>query len=167
MGTGKSTVGKLVAEALGLAFVDMDEEIVRRTGMPVTDIFAQQGEAGFRELESALAGELGAREGMVISTGGGTVLRVENKAALSTNGLIVCLTCSPDEILRRVAQDTGRPLLEGEDKAGRIAALLAKRAAAYLTVPVVIDTTYRTIAEVVDAVVKAYQDETCKPSTLP
>lgn len=165
MGTGKSSVGRAVAQRLGMAFVDMDKVIEARGGMPITEMFARYGENGFRAVESALARELGAREGLVIATGGGTMMRPENRAALGANGLIVCLTCSAKEILRRLDGDTTRPMLAAPDKRERVQELLAIRTPVYTSLPVVVDTTGRSVAEVAADVMSAYRDLQCKPST--
>jgi shikimate kinase len=164
MATGKSTVGRAVAKVLGMDFVDMDEVIEAQAGMAISEMFARHGEDTFREAESALARELGAREGVVIATGGGTMMRAENRAALEAKGLITCLTCAPEEVLRRVGRDTTRPMLKAPDRLERIKELLAIRMPVYKTLPVLIDTTGRDIAAVVAAVVKAYQDEGCRDS---
>ena len=164
MGTGKSSVGRLVAERLGLTFVDMDEVIEAREGVPITELFSRHGEAGFRAVESAVARELGMGEGLVIATGGGTMLAPENRAALGENGLIVCLTCAADQILRRLDGDTTRPMLAAPDKEKRMNELLAARMPVYTSLPVVVDTTRRSVAEVAEVVVSAYRGVECKPS---
>lgn len=168
MGTGKSTIGKAVAERLGREFVDMDEVIAIRAGRTIAQIFADDGEDAFREAESALARELGERVDLVIATGGGTLLRAENRRALEENGLIVCLTCAPEEIACRLAGDGTRPLLSGSlpkptdrrDESQRameerVRDLLAERLPVYTSLPVVIDTTGHTVSEVVAAVLRA------------
>lgn len=165
MGTGKSSVGRMVAERLGMRFVDMDEVIEAREGMPITDMFARYGEGAFRAVETALAGELGAREGLVIATGGGTMMSPENRTALGENGLIVCLTCAAEEILRRLGGDATRPMLAAPDKGERLRELLAARMPVYERLPVVLDTTRRSVAEVAEVIVSTYWGAECKPST--
>jgi len=123
------------------------------------------GEDGFRAAESALARELGAREGLVIATGGGTMMRPENRVALGENGLIVCLTCAAEEILRRLDGDTTRPMLAAPDKMERVKELLDIRMPVYVSLPVVVDTTGRSVAEVAEVVMTAYRNAQCKPST--
>ena len=104
-GCGKTTVGRALAGKLGRTFVDLDEEIVRRAGMPIPEIFAREGEAGFRERESALVREFGERTGLVVSTGGGVVTRRENYIPLKQNGLLLHLRRDPAAL-----PTDGRPL---------------------------------------------------------
>jgi len=133
MGTGKTTAGRLVAEKLGLDFVDTDAIIESRHG-PIPEIFRAQGEAGFRAIERALARELADRHGLVISTGGRMMLDAENVASLGHRGHIICLVATPEEILRRVSADgplADRPMLSGSDPRQRIVELLTERGPGY------------------------------------
>ena len=111
MGTGKTTVGRLVAEALHFDFLDTDELIQSRTGKSIADIFAQDGEPTFRELERQIVRELSTKTKTVISTGGGLPTNPENLALLKSFALVVCLWSSPDKIWNRVKNQTHRPLL--------------------------------------------------------
>lgn len=165
MGTGKTSVGRIAAARLGLRFVDMDEVIEARAGMAISEMFTRFGEETFRQTETALCCELGAGEGMTIATGGGTMMRAENREALGAKGLIVCLTCEPDEILRRIEGDATRPMLYAPDKRARTVELLAIRMPVYLTLPAIVDTTARSIEEVAALVVRAYQDGQCNDLT--
>ncbi|CUS03828.2 Shikimate kinase/3-dehydroquinate synthase [Candidatus Promineifilum breve] len=132
MGTGKTTVGRLLAERLGREFVDTDDLIVARAGRPIADIFNDDGETRFREWEAQVAGELAGRRGLVIATGGRLMLDPDNAAALGATGPVLCLTADPADILARVAAEDGqRPLLAGDDPETRVRALLRRRAAAY------------------------------------
>ncbi|MCP4361165.1 MAG: shikimate kinase [Chloroflexi bacterium] len=131
MGTGKTTVGQLLAEKLGFTFIDTDALIEARDGRPITDIFAQSGVAAFRQMETAVALELAGRTNLVISTGGRLMLDPVNAAALTKNGRVFCLTAAPKEILRRVEETSKRPLLNVPNPATRIQSLLAQREAAY------------------------------------
>ncbi len=129
MATGKTTVGKRLAEQLGYAFVDTDELIAERSGQPIAEIFREKGEAEFRRMESEIARELGEKEGLVVSTGGGLMLNPANAAALGRTGRVFCLVATPEEILERVESDTHvrRPLLEAPDPIERIVELLQQR----------------------------------------
>lgn len=133
MGTGKSTVGRLLAERTGRAFVDTDAIIEQRHG-PIPEIFATRGEGTFRRLEREVAAELADLDGLVIGTGGRLLLDPVNAEALGRTGRVFCLTATVDTILQRVAPDgrvAGRPLLAGSDARERIIALLAERAEGY------------------------------------
>jgi len=137
MGTGKTTVGRLVAEKLGLEFVDTDLVIEERHG-PIHEIFEREGESAFRDIERALAQELGRRIGLVVATGGRMLLDPENFRALSQNGRIFCLVASPEVIYDRVSRDpsrVSRPLLEVEDPKQRIVELLDDRRPDYERFP--------------------------------
>ena len=127
MGTGKTTVGRRVAEALNAAFLDVDATIEKETGHSVRHIFEIHGEAHFRALERDTIARLAAWDHAVISTGGGALLHPENRAALKKNGYLICLTARTGTLLERLKDDMTRPLLAGEDPAGRIERL-AERA---------------------------------------
>jgi shikimate kinase len=152
MGTGKTCVGREIARRLGREFVDMDTLIEDREGMTVAEVFAQRGEAYFRCLEAALCHELAARWGLVIATGGGALIPDENREILSASGPVVCLAASPDEILGRLEAAEDRPLLDVPDRRVRIAALLAERSKTYRRIPLQVDTTGLTVAQVADRV---------------
>lgn len=134
MGTGKSAVGRLLAERLGREFVDLDALIESSAGCPIPRIFAEEGEAGFRKREREAVRQVASRTGLVVATGGGVVLDPDNVRDLGTGGDVVCLTATPATILARVGSDRNRPLLQGGDPLVRIKELLAKRAPAYAAV---------------------------------
>lgn len=157
MGTGKTSTGTSIAEKLGRPFIDMDAEIERREGRSIPDIFAKDGEPRFRELERALVRELAARDGMVISPGGGIVLNPDNIRDFSATGYVVCLRATPEMILQRVGDDPNRPLLQAPDRLARIRELLAKRAPLYDAVPHPVETDGLTPAEVADLVIAAFR----------
>lgn len=154
MGTGKSTVGRLVAEQLSWPFLDTDAEIVRRAGKPIADIFAQQGEAAFRQMEARLCRFLAAQRGYVIATGGGMLVDAGNRAVmLSASGLVVCLTATPEVVEERLrADDNQRPLLKGDWHA-----LLEQRRSAYAAIPHQIDTSGRSPHAVAEDIIKLWQ----------
>ena len=111
MGVGKSAVGKMLAEKLGLSFVDLDEEIVSRTGRSIESIFQEDGEERFRELERAVTKEYSALDGQVIACGGGTVIDPENLENLRRSSRMVLLTAEAEVILERVEAEGGvRPV---------------------------------------------------------
>lgn len=152
MGTGKSTVGRLLARRLGFTFLDLDELIEKEAGMPIKEIFSTHGEAHFRELESEVIKKLssgGLGDRLVVSTGGGAVVRQENRARLKSWGRLVCLTASNEEILRRVGNRPERPLLFGPDREEKMTRLLAERREAYSDCDLEIDTTGQKPEEVV------------------
>jgi len=133
MGTGKTTVGRVLAERLGREFVDTDLLIEERHG-PIPQIFADHGEGAFRRYEREVAAELAKRSGLVIATGGRMLVDAVNAERLGSTGDIVCLVASLDTILDRVDADGAgatRPMLAGDDVRTRVAALLAERSAAY------------------------------------
>jgi len=153
MGTGKSAVGREVARRLGRSFVDMDELIVSGEGRSISEIFRASGEPYFRRLEAALCVELAGRNGLVIATGGGTLVSPENRATLEPSGVIICLTATVDEILRRLDRFRDRPLLAPPGRRMRIEALLAERAEAYAAIPHQIDTTGKPVERVATEII--------------
>jgi len=133
MGSGKTTVGKLLARQLGYDFIDTDHLIEQRCGMTVQELFKIKGEETFRAMESGIAQELGAEQGLVVSTGGKLMLDPANARALGASGRVFCLVASPEETLKRVSVDKGakRPLLDATNPMDRIAQLLQERQAGY------------------------------------
>lgn len=140
MGTGKTTVGRLLATQLGFDFVDMDELIVARSGRTVEAIFREKGEKAFRGMEKAIALELSEKEGLVISTGGGTMLDPTNVDALGKKGKVFCLVATPEEIMKRLEGDPeiGRPLLNGPDPLARIVEIMREREKVYARFPQIV-----------------------------
>lgn len=131
MGCGKTTVGIRLAKERGMTFVDMDAYIEAQAGCTIAEIFARDGEEAFRAMEHEACLTLGAKEDLVISTGGGAVLREENVAALKQNGMIVWLQVSPMCVLARLQDDTSRPLLQRPDKAAAVDRLMREREPLY------------------------------------
>jgi shikimate kinase len=126
-GCGKSTVGRHLARQLGLHFFDSDSEIERRSGMPVREFFAQQGEAAFRDIEQDVIEELTGRPGTLLATGGGAVLRPSNRDALHSRTHVFYLRATPEELHRRLRNDTHRPLLQVADPLRRLRELYRER----------------------------------------
>ncbi len=112
MGAGKSTIGRLLSDQLQMDFVDLDKEIEQRSGATIPWIFDIEGEAGFRERESMALEEVLAEPAKVVATGGGCVLKLENRTKLTTGGLVVYLSTSVEQQLIRTAKDKNRPLLQ-------------------------------------------------------
>ncbi|MBI2885040.1 MAG: shikimate kinase [Candidatus Omnitrophica bacterium] len=163
MGTGKTTVGKRLAQRLGWAFVDLDAEIEARTGRSVADIFAQHGEPVFRRLEQRWVRRVARGEGQVIATGGGAFLDPENRRLLKSGGPVICLTASPAVILQRVKPALSkRPLLAGAPPLARIQQLLAQRAASYDKADWTIDTTRLSPEQVAEQVWEPISPWLCK-----
>ena len=131
MGTGKSTIARELAKTHQMNIVEMDEEIVRRRGKSIADIFKEEGEEYFRDLETALLKELQTKENQVISCGGGAVLREENVRVMKKNGCVVLLTALPQTIYERVKNNTDRPILQGNMNVEYIASLMEKRREKY------------------------------------
>jgi 3-dehydroquinate synthase len=130
MGTGKTTVGRLLADRFGVCFVDMDEEIERRSGHTVSDLFATQGEGAFRLLETMLLRELAGSEARVVATGGGALLSDVNLQLVPADDTVICLTCRAEQLAERLIGVSDRPLLSGGGRE-RIRELLEARASAY------------------------------------
>lgn len=131
MGSGKSTIGQLLAHHLGARFVDCDRVLEERSGVSVATIFELEGEAGFRKREAALIDELTQEDRLILATGGGAVLSEQNRRHMHERGLVVYLEATLEELLRRLKSDRSRPLLNGEDRTQRVAQLLAARAPLY------------------------------------
>jgi shikimate kinase len=161
MGTGKTTVARIVAGRLGFELVSTDALIEARAGQSIPEIFAQKGEAAFRRLEAIICREVAMRPDVVIDTGGGALLDPASRAAFLKSGLVICLTCAPDEIMRRLSGDSSRPLLAGDARA-RIAALLAERAPIYNALSHHVDTTHRSPEQAADEVIALWMQSTSR-----
>ena len=156
MGTGKTTVGAMLAERLEYHFVDTDVLIEERAGQSVAEIFAQLGEAPFRRMEHEVAVDLSLQSEQVIATGGRMMLDPENVSVLGKNGRIFCLAATPDIIFSRVTTDAKRmerPLLKGPNPKAKIEALLQERQPQYAQFPQ-IDTVNQTVEQVVNAILE-------------
>lgn len=153
MGSGKTTIGKALSLSLNVPFIDSDEEISRLTGKTITEIFEVEGEAAFRLLEAECLRNLPV-EDSIITTGGGTVLREENRKWMQENGEVVLLAASPEEILKRLEGDKTRPLLIG-DKEEKVAKILGERLPLYVdTANIIIETTGKSVEAIVEELVQ-------------
>lgn len=157
MGTGKSTVGRLIAEQLRFDFLDTDMLIEQRSGKKITEIFAQNGETAFRDLEAQLVAELATRTRTIISTGGGLPTHPANLASLKTHSLVICLWASPERIYERVREQSHRPLLNDPDPLGKIRTLLTAREKFYKQADVLINSDLRLAREVAQQVVNQFR----------
>ncbi len=155
MGTGKSVVGRLLAQRLKRPFLDLDRQIEKECGKPIPRIFAEDGEAAFRRMEAEAARKAAALRRHVIATGGGIMTDEENVRALKSAGAVVCLTASPDVILKRTALTAAsRPMLAGGDPRRRIEELLQLRAPFYAKADFTVDTTDRSVEEIVQEIME-------------
>jgi shikimate kinase len=154
MGTGKTAVGRRVADELHASFFDVDIVIERRAGVSVQQIFSAKGEPAFRELESTVIEELSVQNKVVIATGGGALINPKNRAHLQRNGILACLTAKTGTLLERLKEDMTRPLLAGEEMPQRIERLMKEREAVYALCPLQIATDGRTIAEVAGEIIQ-------------
>jgi shikimate kinase len=158
MGTGKSTVGQLVAEQLGFRFVDTDHLIEERTGKTIPRIFQEAGEAGFREIERQVLEEMGQWRRCVIATGGGLAAQPGNLERLKQHALVVCLWASPETIWERVRHQGHRPLLQTPDPEQRIRELLAQREPYYRQADLLIRSDQRAARQVAQQIIHHYRE---------
>jgi len=138
MGAGKTTIGRQLAKRLALDFVDSDHEIEARTGVRIPVIFDIEGEAGFRKRESQVISELAQQDGLVVATGGGSILDPGNRANLNRSGFVAYLCVPPEILWERVRLDRNRPLLQVADPLAILQALYAQR-----------DPLYREVADII------------------
>jgi len=160
MGAGKSTVGRQLAEALGLKFRDSDHEIQRRTGVDIPTIFEFEGEEGFRQRERQVIDELTQEEGIVLATGGGAVLRTDNRQDLTARGVVIYLHCSPEQQYTRTSRDRNRPLIQTKDPLARLRQIMEERDPIYRQVAdLVVSTEKRGTASVVKEIRRRLETE--------
>jgi shikimate kinase len=138
MGAGKTTVGRILARQLHKTFIDTDREIEKRTGVTIPVIFEFEGETGFRAREAAVIGEFVQRDQVVLATGGGAVMQVENRTRLAARGRVVYLHAQPADLFQRTRRDRNRPLLQTSDPHAKLTELYVAR-----------DPLYREIADLV------------------
>ena len=168
MATGKTHVGRCLSQLTGWPLHDADDEIVRRAGCSIEDIFSRDGEGAFRDLERQVIADLCSGKNRVISAGGGAFVQPANQDVMLRNGLVICLTATPETICARVQKEAGpnapvRPLLAGDDPLQRIRGLLEARAEAYSHAHHTIPTDTLTIAEVADRIIALWQQSAVSP----
>ncbi len=156
MGSGKTTVGHLLAELLGFEFIDTDRAIEKRSHKRVQEIFAEDGEAAFRKLEADLVMELEATDRSVISTGGGLVVNPANLESLRKHALVACLWASAETIFERVRSQSHRPLLHTPDPLATIRELLNRRAPFYKEADLLVGVDFRAPQETARNVAAAF-----------
>ena len=155
MGCGKSTVARTLSTQLGIPQIEMDEQIVKEQGMPITEIFDKYGEAHFRDIETDLLKRICGQKSAVVSCGGGAVLREENIAMMKAAGRIVLLTAKPETILERVKYNNVRPVLNGHMNVEYISELMEKRRACYgAAADVVIATDGKSVEQICQEIVQ-------------
>lgn len=155
MGAGKSTIGRLLAKHLGLIFRDTDREIEARTGVSINTIFDVEGEDGFRKRESSVIDELSVLPSTLLATGGGAILAEDNRRNLRSRGTVVYLYASVEQQVERTRWDKNRPLLQCEDPAGALRALMEARDPLYREIAdVIVDTDRRKPRAVADEIVE-------------
>lgn len=152
MGSGKSTIGRALAERLQREFIDLDELIVERAGRSIPDIFAQFGEAYFRTLERETLRALESGSAAVVALGGGAFVSDENRAIVAELGLSIWLDCALDKILERLGSDRTRPLYSGRSPE-QLAELLASRKPSYSLADLQIDVTQLDVSEAVEKII--------------
>ena len=160
MGTGKSTVAAYMAKQYGMEVLEMDQMIVDREGMSISDIFAKHGEAYFRDIETKLLIEIQTQENKVVSCGGGVVLREQNVEEMRKGGSIVLLSAKAETILERVKDDHSRPLLQGNKNIEFINDMLEKRRPKYESAAdIVIETDAKQVADICNEIFEQIERE--------
>ena len=159
MGTGKSSVGKILAKRLNRIWVDIDLRIEESQKRKIADIFEKEGEAHFRQLEKEMVQEVSVGTGLVITTGGGVVMDPGNMEALSKTGLVIALAAKPETIFQRVKDSRHRPLLKGGDLMEEIRRLLSLRQPYYEKASAIFQTDGKNAAEVAAAIADALENE--------
>lgn len=154
MGTGKSEVAGELSRLRGMRVIDIDQEIETSQQQSISEIFSRYGEDYFRQIETAAILKFASEQGVIISTGGGAVLREENLRALQAGGIIFCLTASTETILLRTAGSNDRPLLQCDDRKARISELLTVRQPFYKKAGIIINTEGKTPFEIAHEIIR-------------
>jgi len=156
MGSGKSSVGRCIAQKSGMEFIDTDELIVQKAGKPISKIFEDDGEPIFRDIEAETVLNASQKQGCVVSTGGGAVLRDENVENLKKNGVLFFLQASPETLYERIKDDDSRPLLRGDDPVGILRRILTAREPFYGQADFRVDTENLLLEQVCDEILRLY-----------
>jgi shikimate kinase len=162
MGSGKSTIGPILANTIGYDFLDIDKKIETAANKTINEIFANNGEGYFRELERKIVQEISNTHACVVSLGGGTVTKSDNLSAIKTSGVLIYLKADPQEIFQRLKYKVDRPLLKGSDSTRlengdllrRISSLMEEREAFYMQADIIVSTAGKKIGQTVDEIVK-------------
>jgi len=167
MGTGKSSIGRLIAAALRYELADTDHLLEQRAGMSIAEIFAQRGEPAFRDAERQLVAEMAGWRQRIIATGGGLGADAANLESLKQHALVVCLWASPESLAQRLRHQSHRPLLQDPDPLARIRELLERRAPVYKQADVLVNTESRSLREVADHVLHQFKVARSQPLIVP
>lgn len=154
MGTGKTSVGRLLAKEKKLSFVDLDELIELKEQRRIVDIFAKDGEPYFRKIEKKILKQVATQKKFVVACGGGIVLDKDNIKLMKKTGTLICLSAKSEEILKRISQSTHRPILNVNKPKERIELLLKMRAPYYMQADHTVDTSKLTIKQVVQKIIR-------------
>ena len=158
MGAGKSTIGRQLSTVLHQEFKDSDHEIVARTGASIPLIFEIEGEEGFRQREAMVIDELTQKDGIILATGGGAVLREENRRHLKERGVVIYLYATLDQLFERTRRDKNRPLLQTENPRERLEQMMAERDPLYREVAnMVVHTDDRSVRSVIKEIIVRLQ----------
>lgn len=163
MGVGKSAVGRALAKALGMRFIDSDQCIEKQAGKSIKRIFDEDGEPAFRAMEKEFIADGHPQQGIVVACGGGLPLQEGMSGLLTARGVVICLFAQPETIIRRTVGNPKRPLLNVEDPEQRVRQLMQEREPIYLNTGIGISTESRTIPEVVKNIMRVYHRE-CRDS---
>ncbi|BBL76505.1 shikimate kinase AroK [Methylomagnum ishizawai] len=165
MGAGKTTIGRLLSKSLGVGFVDSDKQIEQRTGVTIPMIFEYEGEAGFRRREAEVLAELTQMDGIVMATGGGSILLPENQERIRRHGFVVYLHCPVEKQLERTHKDANRPLLNTENPRQKLLDLFQIREPIYRSLAdFVVDTGQSSSRSAVRQILRVYHRTHSRPS---
>jgi shikimate kinase len=159
MGTGKTEVGRELTRLLTMRLIDIDTEIEKSVKMSINQIFKQFGEQKFREIETEMIEKVSCEKNVIISTGGGAVLKQENVDALKKTGIVICLMAAPGTILRRTSESSERPLLQVEKPFEKINELLNFRKPFYEKADMMIDTEDKTPLQIAEEIIEKVKNK--------